>query len=320
MLHLTEFGFPLDCNRNYPLRCKQANHSSTSEFPKDIESYLAEESKHKAILGPFESNPIIGGHTFPFMTRHKPNSEHRHVIIDLSWPLGASVYVGIDKHTYLGSEFELTFPSVDDITEELKRLGCGALLYKVDVSCAFRHVKVDPGIYDLQWNGAYIDTCLPFGTRHSSQIFQCLSDAIHYVMRKKGFCLIDYIDDYVRVGIPSIAFHSFKHLTSLMNDLGLIISENKLVAPNTKIICLGVLIDTETGSISIPMDKLAQIQETVTKWLNKRTCTKCQLQSVLGLLLYVHKCVRPARVFLNRILELLRASQASKIIMQAIII
>ena len=134
-------------------------------------------------------------------------------------------------------------------------------------------------------------------------------------MRKKGFCVIDYIDDYVRVGIPSVAFHSFKHLTSLMNDLGLIISEKKLVAPSTKIVCLGVLIDTEAGSISIPMDKLTQIQETVTQWLNKRTCTKCQLQSVLGLLLYVHKCVRPARVFLNRMLELLRASQASKIIM-----
>ena len=137
MLHLIEFGFPLDCNRNYPLRCKQANHSSASEFPKDIEAYLAEESKHKAILGPFESNPIIGGHSSPFMTRHKPNSEHRRVIIDLSWPLGASVNAGIDKHTYLGSEFELTFPSVDDITEELKRLGRGALLYKVDVSLHF---------------------------------------------------------------------------------------------------------------------------------------------------------------------------------------
>ena len=33
-----------------------------------------------------------------------------------------------------------------------------------------------------------------------------------------------------------------------------------------------------------------------------------QLQSILGLLLYVHKCVKPARIFLNRMLELLRAS------------
>ena len=83
------------------------------------------------------------------MTRYKPNSHHRRVIIDLSWPLGESVNAGIDKHTYLGSDFELTFPSIDDITNELKCLGRGALLYKVDVSHAFlRHV---PPIRDATW-------------------------------------------------------------------------------------------------------------------------------------------------------------------------
>ena len=174
LLQLIEFGFPLDFNRNCVLNHEEGNHSSATEFPSDVDSYLQEECSFNAILGPFESNPIPGAHTSPFMTRHKPNSECRRVIIDLSWPLGASVNAGIDKQTYLGSEFELTFPSVDDITNELKRLGRGARLYKVDVSRAFRHVKVDPGDYDLlglHWRGAYVDTCMPFGTRHGSQIF-----------------------------------------------------------------------------------------------------------------------------------------------------
>ena len=57
-----------------------------------------------------------------------------------------------------------------------------------------------------------------------------------------------------------------------------------------------------------------QIQEVVTQLLNKRTCTKQQLQSILGLLLYVHKCVRPAHIFLNRMLKLLRASHVSQMI------
>ena len=56
---------------------------------------------------------------------------------------------GIDKNTYLGSDFELTFTSVDAITNALKRLGKGAFLYKVDVSQAFCHVKVDPDNYGL---------------------------------------------------------------------------------------------------------------------------------------------------------------------------
>ena len=88
------------------------------------------------------------------MTRSKPNSDRRRVIVDLSWPHGASVNAGMDKASYLNSAFELTFPTVDDITSELKRLGRGAHIYKVDVSRAFRHVKVDPrdyGLLGLYW-------------------------------------------------------------------------------------------------------------------------------------------------------------------------
>ena len=68
----------------------------------------------------------------------------------------------------------------------------------------------------------------------------------------------------------------------------------------------------ERGSISIPDEKLTQICDTVKQWQGKCSCTKRQLQSILGLLLYVHKCVKPARVFLNRMLELLRASHNDK--------
>ena len=83
------------------------------------------------------------------MTRSTPNSDRRRVIVDLSWPQRASVNAGIDKLTYLNTEFDLAFPTVDDITTKLKQLGKGTLLYKVDVNRAFHHIKVDPGDYDL---------------------------------------------------------------------------------------------------------------------------------------------------------------------------
>ena len=54
--------------------------------------------------------------------------------MDLSWTHGASVNAGIDKMSYLDREFALQFPTVDDITSQLKHLGCGAHLYKVDVA------------------------------------------------------------------------------------------------------------------------------------------------------------------------------------------
>ena len=165
------------------------------------------------------------------MARAKPTCDRHRVIIDLSWPLGASVNTGIDKTSYLNSAFALTFPTVDDITTELMHLGRGVLLYKVDVSRVFHHVKVDPGDYDLlglQWQGFYTDTCVPFETRHGSQIFQRLSDGVRYMMCEKGFPIIGYIDDYVSV--PSVAWVSYEALLLLMAQLGLTVCEKKFDA------------------------------------------------------------------------------------------
>ena len=68
------------------------------------------------------------------------------------------------------------------------------------------------------------------------------------------------------------------------------------------------MIDTVAGTISIPPEKLDAINDAVRLWLDKDIALKLQLQSILGLLLYVHKCVKPTRVFLNRMLELLRSA------------
>ena len=108
LLDLLKYGFPLDFNRSCDLGQYTGNHSSATDFPKDIEAYLQEELSYGVLLGPFETHPIKGGHCSPFMTRSKPNSDRRRVIVDLSWPHGASVNAGIDKASYLHSAFELT--------------------------------------------------------------------------------------------------------------------------------------------------------------------------------------------------------------------
>ena len=77
LLQLLEFGFPLDFNRNCPLRCDNENHSPAIEYPNDVEAYIKEETEHQAMLGPFSKNSISGGHCSPFMTRSKPNSDRR---------------------------------------------------------------------------------------------------------------------------------------------------------------------------------------------------------------------------------------------------
>ena len=47
------------------------------------------------------------------------------------------------------------------ITQKLKELGPGAMIFKTDISSAFRHIRINPGDIDLlgiHHNEEYIDT------------------------------------------------------------------------------------------------------------------------------------------------------------------
>ena len=310
LIDLITYGFPLDFNRKSNLKWEDKNHKSALDYPMDVDTYLHEEIQHGAIMGPYSVHPIAKSHFSPFITREKSNASNRRVIIDLSWPKDASVNLGVDKNSYLATDFVLNLPTVGHITSELKTIGRGTHLFKVDISCAFRHVKLDPSDYNvlgLKWNDlTYFDTCLPFMSRHDMQIFQRLSDAIRHMMRHLGFDVINYVDDFVGVGTPSVARHSYDALIELPKKLGLEVSSKKLVPPSTKATCLGIQIDPEKCTVAIPQGKLCQISDMVEEWCQAKFCSRRQLQSLLGNLLYVQKCVKPSRIFLNRMLEFLR--------------
>ena len=137
----------------------------------------------------------------------------------------------------------------------------------------------------------YFDTCLPFGSRTERRF----SNAVRFIMRRDGYDVINYVDDFVGMGIPSVESASFEHLKNV-------------VPPTTKAVCLGVEIDSINKTIAIPDEKLKAIQQMLEDWRHKKYCSKHQLQTLLGNLLYIHKCVRPARMFLNRMLDLLSAN------------
>ena len=251
----------------------------------------------------------------PLMTRPKPNSEARWVIMDLSWPKRLSVNDRVDKDGYLESDFNLTFPTIDHLMHELAKIGRGAHIFKIFICRAFRHLKVDPFDIDLlglHWNQHYVDICVPFRSRHGSQFFQRISDAVRFIMMCRGYDIINYIDDFLGFGTPTIAQAVFDVLRDIMCSVGLTISEKKLVYPSTQAVCLGILVDTVQGTVAIPPEKLQYIREMIDVWSTKHTCSKKELQSLLGHLLYIHKYVKPARCFLNHMLDVLHHAKITK--------
>ena len=71
------------------------------------------------------------------------------------------------------------------------------------------------------------------------------------------------------MGIPSITWAPYNALTELVGELGLTISEKKLVPPSTQVTCLGILIDTVKGTLGMPPLKLQDIVQVVRHWLDK---------------------------------------------------
>ena len=149
-------------------------------------------------------------------------------------------------------------------------------MYKIDISRAFRHIKVDPAdLLDLQFQDKYfLDRSVAFGFRHGSLIFQRCSDAICCIMNQNGFLnLINYIDDLIYTGFPSDIHSSFKFLKDLLAELGLDISLKKLVPPSTSV-CLGIQVDSISKTVSIPTDKLHEITQLCSQWSTKTYCGK----------------------------------------------
>ena len=171
---LLQYGFPLDFDRNCQLQRVDSNHKSAEVHLDHVKNYIQEELSHKAIIGPFEKLPL-SFHISPLMTRDKQDSVKKRTIMDLSWPKGQSVNDGVSKERYLGTAYTLHYPSVDNITAALHRLGHGAKLFKIDISRAFRHLSVDPADIDLLGlqvdQRHFLDVSTPYGYRNGSLFF-----------------------------------------------------------------------------------------------------------------------------------------------------
>ena len=301
-----DFLWTFDRSRN--LQSTFVNRTSATLYPEHVDKYIEEEVGFQAMLGPLGTKPF-DIHISPFMTREKSNSDARRTIMDLSFPKGCSINDGVLNDTYLGTNFQMHYPSIDSIIRTLNELGPSAEIFKVDISRAFRHIRIDPGDIDLlglQHRGKlYLELSLPFGYHLGAFFFSKISDAVRFIMNKNGHnALMNYIDDLIYCRLPSDIGHSYQFLLDLLQDLGLDISLKKLCPPNTKVICLGIMFDTVNQTISIPDNKLQEICKMCNSWSDKRMVFKNEL--LLGLLLYITKCVRPARFFLNHMLHLLR--------------
>ena len=241
-------------------------------------------------------------HCSPLLTRPKDVVKRR-VIVNLSHPYGRSVNEFVDEFRFDHRPFTLKLISTDDIVKEILSLH-DPMLFKIDVARAFRNLRVDPvDIMKLgmTWRGQYyLSSAVVFGWKHGMANFKLVADAIAYIMAQEGCKVLAYVNDFLVVAKRHMAQKFYDRLSDLFIELGLPMNIEKRTPPSKILTCLGISINMETNTLSIDQDKLLTIHKECILVAGKKYLTKKAFQSLLDKLIYVHKCVVPARIFINR--------------------
>lgn len=310
---LLEFGFPIGFEGEIYDNKKPKNHSGAREYEEFIMQYLQKELNYQAIIGPFKYNPFIGTELIlsPLNTVPKSTTGDRRVILDLSFPQENSVNSHISKDVYLGEQINLKYPSVDSLVDLIKQKGKGCHIFKRDLKRAYRQIPIDPGdvhLVGFHWrNHLFVDRVLSMGLRSSAYFCQRVTSVITYIMAQSGYMILNYLDDFAGAETPNVAEHVFNYLGSVLKNCGLEESVEKACPPCTCMTFLGVLFDTETLTLSVTEERVAEILLLVQEWLNKSEATLRELQSLLGKLHFISNCIRPGRLFVSRLLTWLRS-------------
>jgi hypothetical protein len=245
------------------------------------------------------------------MTAPKDGSDRR-VIVDLSFSSAQrqAVNASVSKSIYAGMPFSLKLSTVDIICQALNIVGQKVKIFKVELARAFRQLHVDP--FDVKylglcwWGAYYVDTSVPFGNRQGTLACVCVTDLLRYILSSKGILDLNYIDDIIGIAPDDVANLHFSKTLQVLNSLGFILNNSKTIPPTSVAVCLGITFNIKIGVLQIPSHKLQEVLSLCNFYLSKSKITKTNLQALIGSLMFLHKAIKPAWLFVNCTLALLQ--------------
>ena len=112
----------------------------------------------------------------------------------------------------------------------------------------------------------YFDTRCPFGLRSSVLVCQRTTRAVIHVFTKEGYSADVYLDNFYGAEHPADSHFTFTCLQDLFDELGLQSSPEKDCHPSKRMICLGILVDTEKMLFKVAADRLSHLKTELLQW------------------------------------------------------
>ena len=164
----------------------------------------------------------------------------------------------------------------------------GDYAFSIDLQDAYLHVPIVKHhhhfLHFVWHNVPYQWKVLPFGLATAPRVFMSLTNPILFLCHHKGLCIVIYLDDiFVLVHSKWVCRKACLCLCSLLVHPGLHIdfSKSDLCLSQT-FTFLGLCWDTVHMSVSLPSDKLADIQHLALSLLQTTHVTVPKVMSFLG--------------------------------------
>ena len=205
--------------------------------------------------------------------------------------------------------------SYQTIQDAVDLITPGSMLFKLDLACAYRSVRIHESNYTttgLKWTfdgdkmaTTMVDTRLPFGACKSPQIFNDLSQAVCHIMRTKHNCkIVSFLDDFLVVCENyDEAVQQMDILIKLLRRLGFAINYNKIEGPSTNITFLGVVLNTLSMTLELPATTRSNLLDSLCKFRSHNKVTKKAIQSILGKINWATQCIYGGRFFMRRLID-----------------
>lgn len=150
-----------------------------------------------------------------------------------------------------------------------------------------------------------MDPALPFGLRSAPKIFSAFADALAWVLYKNGVVWqLHSLDNFLLMGPPSS--NACDKALETCRELGVPVATHKTEDPASLLIFLGIHIDTEAMTLSLPEDKLTRILGLVLSWRSRKSATKWEFQSLNGHLNHAAMVVLSGYTFMRCMINLVK--------------
>ena len=276
---------------------------------------MMSEVKLKRFAGPYLDPPFEYFIQSPVGLVPKSNGKTR-LIFHLSYKFGeeegrdsVNSYIPKDKCRVKYQDLDYA------VRTSFKWCSPGKCYYsKTDIESAFRLLPLSKRSWNkllmrvrCPINGVpyfFVEKSLSFGSSISCSHFQRFSDAVKHIIEvkaRKPVSVTNYLDDFLFLGTTAEECNRLVRLfLSICDELHVPVVTNKTVWACTKITFLGILLNGDNFTLSIPEEKRIRARNQLSLLCNSKKTKVGTLESLVGLLNFLGKAIVPGRAFTRR--------------------